>query len=73
MKMRKKGLSNAQNRTDSSHGARPARRVYHVLPDAVCCTFTYFYLYLYLHLHFCLTSPNFGRASAYIHTVGVEC
>jgi hypothetical protein len=67
MEMQKKGLSNAQNRADSSHGARPARRVYHILPDAVYCICTYFYL------HSCPISPNFGRASAYIHTVGVEC
>jgi hypothetical protein len=66
MKVRKKGLSNAQNRADSSHGARPVRRVRRVLPNAICRTFTY------LHLHFCPTFPNFGCAGAYIHTFGFE-
>ena len=68
MKMRKKGLSNAQNRTDSSHGARPARRVYHVLPDTVYSALAYLY-----YSHFCPASPNFGRASAYVYAIGAEC
>lgn len=65
MKMRKKGLSNAQNRTDSNHGARPARRVYRVLPNTICHPFAC------LHLHFYPASPDF-RAGAYVHAIGFE-
>lgn len=65
MEMRKKGSSNAQDRIDSSLGARPAHRVYHVLSDTVYRALAYPYSYS--------ACPDLGRASVYVAATGIGC
>ena len=67
MKMRKKGLSDAQDRTGSSYGARPACRVYYALPDTVHRALAYLFFY------FCSPSLNSGCANTYIYARGFKC
>jgi hypothetical protein len=65
MEMREKGLSDAQDRTDSSYDARPARCVYRVLSDATCRALAYFCFHR--------PSPDLGRAGAHVHAIRCEC